>query len=105
MACRPETRELERRLRGRVDTLGPAPTAELPPELMLPDRAPRLDRGVLGLPGDSHLRRVADRLRRGPDPSDGARRGCVRPVAGTELDGKPHSIMERVRGSFRAGVR
>jgi hypothetical protein len=36
MACRHETRELERRLRGRVDTLGPALSAELPRELMLP---------------------------------------------------------------------
>jgi hypothetical protein len=50
MACRHETRELERRLRGHVDTLGPALIAELPYELMLPDRARRLDRRVPGYP-------------------------------------------------------
>jgi hypothetical protein len=51
MACRHETRELERRLRGRVDTLGPAPGAELRHELMLPgSSAPNLIGEFWGYP-------------------------------------------------------
>jgi hypothetical protein len=51
-----------------VDVLGPAPRAELLHVLMLPDlRASRPDRRVLGLPGESHLRRASDRLRGGSD--------------------------------------
>ena len=54
--------ELEQRLRERLDALGPAPRAELLHVLMLPDfeRADRI--GVLGLPGESRLRRATDRL-------------------------------------------
>jgi hypothetical protein len=44
VACRSATHELERRLRQRLDALGPAPRAELLHVLMLPDfeRADRI---------------------------------------------------------------
>ena len=55
--------ELERRLRERLDALGPAPRAELLHVLMLPDfeRADRIGE-FLGLPGESRLRRALHRL-------------------------------------------
>jgi hypothetical protein len=60
--------QLERRLRERLDALGPAPRAELLHVLMLPDfdRADRIGE-FLGLPAEPHLRRAADRLRGGSD--------------------------------------
>jgi hypothetical protein len=42
--------QLERRLRERLDALGPAPRAELLHVLMLPDFGRRRDRLVLGNP-------------------------------------------------------
>ena len=70
--------EVERRLRERLDALGPAPRAELLHVLMLPDfeRADRIGE-FLGLPGESRLRRALDRLRGGPCPSGGARRDAA----------------------------
>jgi hypothetical protein len=53
--------ELDRRLRERLDALGPAPRAEVLRVLMLPD-FDRADRRDLGLPGESRLRRAPDRL-------------------------------------------
>ena len=51
--------ELERRLRQRLDALGPARRAELLHVLMLPRlRTRRPDRRVLGLPTESRLRRA-----------------------------------------------
>ena len=54
--------ELERRLRERLDALGPAPRAELLHVLMLPDfdRADLIGE-FLELPGESRLRRAPDR--------------------------------------------
>jgi hypothetical protein len=54
--------ELERRLRERLDALGPAPRAELLHVLMLPDfeRADRIGE-FWGYPGEPRLRRAADR--------------------------------------------
>jgi hypothetical protein len=46
---------VERRLRARLDALGPAPRAELLHILMLPELERRPDRRVLGLPAESHL--------------------------------------------------
>jgi hypothetical protein len=65
--------ELERRLRKRLDALGPAPRAELLRVPMLPDfeRADRIGE-FLGEPEDADLRRAADRLRGAPDASGGA---------------------------------
>ena len=67
--------DLERRLRERLDELGPAPPAELLDVPMLPDfeRANRIGE-FWGLPGEPRLRRTADRRRGGPGPSGGARR-------------------------------
>ena len=66
--------ELERRIRERLDALGPAPRAELLHVLMLPDfeRADRSESS--GLPGEPRLRGAPDRLRRGPDAPSGAGR-------------------------------
>jgi hypothetical protein len=83
VASNPRPDELERRLRDRLDALGPAPRAELLHVLMLPDfdRADRIGE-FWGSPGESRLRRVTDRLRRGSDASGGARWDCCeRPTA------------------------
>jgi pimeloyl-ACP methyl ester carboxylesterase len=77
--------QLERRLRERLDALGPAPRAEL---LHVPDaprlRARRPDRRVLELPGEPHLRRTSHRLRGGPDAPGGAPGDAAR--VGTPMD-------------------
>ena len=67
--------ELERRLRERLDALGPAPRAELLHVLMLPDfeRADRIGE-FWSYPESRDLRRAPDRLRGGPDAPGGARR-------------------------------
>jgi hypothetical protein len=69
--------ELERRLRERLDALGPALRAELLHVLMLPDfeRADRIGE-FWGYP-ETHLRRAPDRLRGGPDAPGGARRDAA----------------------------
>jgi hypothetical protein len=65
--------DLERRLRERLDALGPAPRAELLHVLMLPDfdRADPIGE-FWGYPREPHLRRAPDRLRGGPDSPGGA---------------------------------
>jgi hypothetical protein len=74
--------ELERRLRERLDVLGQAPRAELLHVLMLPDldRAGRI--GEFRSYPQSHLRRVADRLRGRSGVPGGTRRDAaeVRPL-------------------------
>jgi hypothetical protein len=50
--------ELERRLRARLDALGPAPRAELLHVLILPDIQRAEDRRVLVLPAEPDLRRT-----------------------------------------------
>jgi hypothetical protein len=69
-----EIRATGRRLRERLDALGPAPRAELVHVLMPPDfkRAGRISE-FWGDPQDPHLRRVVDRWRGGPDTQGGAR--------------------------------
>jgi hypothetical protein len=76
--------QLERRLRERLDALGPAPRAELLHVLMLPDfeRADRIGE-FWGLLGESRLRRTPDRLRGGSDPSGGAGRHAAGGRPGT----------------------
>jgi hypothetical protein len=66
--------ELERRLRERLDALGPAPRAELLHVLTLPDidRADAIG-AYWGTP-KPRLRRATDRLRGGPDAPGGAGR-------------------------------
>ena len=81
--------ELERRLRERLDALGPAPCAELLHVLMLPDfdRADAIG-SYWGNPQDPNLRRTPDRLRGGPDAP-----GCARGDAGEighQTSGRPH---------------
>jgi WD40-like Beta Propeller Repeat len=72
-AMRPD--ELDRRLRDRLDALGPAPRAQLLHVLMLPDfESGRDDPDLLGQPEDPRLRRAPDRLRGGPDAPGGAGR-------------------------------
>jgi hypothetical protein len=68
--------EMEQALRQRLDAFGPAPRAELLHVLMLPDfeRADRIGE-FWGYP--ESLRRVADRLRGGPDTPGGARRDAA----------------------------
>ena len=58
--------QLETRLRERLNTLGPAPRAELLHVLMLPDfeRADRIGE-FWGYPGELCIRRAPDRLRGG----------------------------------------
>jgi hypothetical protein len=67
--------ELERRLRERLDALGPGPRAELLHVLMLPDfdRADAIGSYWRDLK-TPRLRRATDRLRGGPDAPDGAGR-------------------------------
>jgi hypothetical protein len=65
--------ELERRLRERLDALGPAPRTELLLVLMLPDfeRADRIGE-FCGYPESRTFAENPDRLRGGPDASGGA---------------------------------
>jgi hypothetical protein len=65
--------ELERRLRERLDALGPAPRAELLHVLMLPTSTAPTGSSSSAEPEDAHLRRAADRLRGGSDAPGGAR--------------------------------
>jgi hypothetical protein len=71
--------ELQRRLRARLDALGPAPRAELLHVLMLPDseRADRIGE-LWSYPQRPHFRRAADRLRGGSDASGSTRRHVER---------------------------
>jgi hypothetical protein len=65
--------ELERRIRERLDALGPPRAEPAPCPHAARLRASRPDRRVLGPPAESRLRRSPDRLR-GPDAAGGARR-------------------------------
>jgi hypothetical protein len=84
--------ELERRLRERLDALGPAPRAELLHVLMLPDfeRADRIGE-FWGNPEDPQLRRAPDRLRGG----SGAAGGTRRDAAGAQAVTRPDPIADR----------
>ena len=67
--------KMEARLRERLDALGPAPRAELLHVLTLPDfeRADRIGE-FWSYPESRDVRRVADRLRGGPDTPGGVGR-------------------------------
>src|SRR5512141_2223028 len=67
--------ELERRIRARLDPLGPAPRAELLHVLMLPDfeRADRIGE-FWSYPESRDFRRATDRLRGGSGTQGSARR-------------------------------
>ena len=70
--------QVERRLRERLDALGPAPRAELLHDLMLPDfeRADRIGE-FWSYPESRRLRRTTDRLQGGPDAPSGAGRDAA----------------------------
>jgi hypothetical protein len=70
--------ELERRLRERIDALGPASRAELLHDLMLPDlERPERIGEFLELPAEPRLRRAPDRLRGGPSAEGRASRDAA----------------------------
>jgi hypothetical protein len=83
--------ELERRLRERLDALGPAPRAELLHVLMLPDfdRADAIG-SYWGNPKTRTFAELPHRLRGGPDAPGGAGRDVARrrgQVASSRKDG------------------